>query len=373
MKDWRLAIGPALVMALLAACSAGDGDTSTYKYYAFVTYESGVGASVLSLDPQTGSLTPVAGSPFFVEISYDGHAGIVVVPSGRFAYSAGSGGIVGYAIDAATGALSYADNKPFPAGGAPRSIAVEPSGRFVYVTAYYFNSPYDIRGYAIDAATGVLTFAGGDPGDIGQETSSIAIDPFGKFAYATDRFDNYVTAMTIDAPTGALAVVAGSPYPTGSDPVAVAVDPSGKFVYVANQFSSNISAFAIDQASGALVPVAGAPFAAGYGPCSIAFDPSGRFAYVANYSSNAVSAYTVNIATGALIGTAGSPFAAGSGPRTIAADPSGEFIYVANYDSQSISAYAISHATGALSELPGSPYATDHARPVGLAVVRIAQ
>jgi 6-phosphogluconolactonase len=369
-KNHGLAFGLTLGIVLLAACSSG-GDATIYRYYALVTYESSTSASVFSLDIESGTLTPVAGSPFFVEISYDGHAGIVVEPSGRFAYSAGSGGILAYAINAETGALSYVDNRPFPAGGAPQSIAIDPGGKFIYIAAYYFNDLVDVLAYGIDAATGTMTYVPGGSIAAGEEPRSITVDPSGRFVYVTDRFSNCVYAFTIDAVKGTLTPVAGSPYPTGSAPVAVAVDPSGKFAYVADQFSYVISAFAIDRDTGGLAPVAGAPFAAGHGPCSIAFNPSGGFAYVANYSSNTVSAYTVNIATGALIGVAGSPFAAESGPRAIAADPTGEFVYVANYGSKSISAYAVRHATGALDEIPGSPFATDNATPAGLAIIRI--
>jgi YVTN family beta-propeller protein len=58
-----------------------------------------------------------------------------------------------YTIVATTGALTPIGT--IPAGQNPTSIAVHPSGKFAYVTNSGAN---DVSIYSIDATTGVLTF-----------------------------------------------------------------------------------------------------------------------------------------------------------------------------------------------------------------------
>jgi len=80
-----------------------------------------------------------------------------------------------------------------------------------------------------------------------------------------------------DSSLGALTPVAGSPFPAGAGPLSVAVDPWGRFAYVANNGSNNVSAYSVGE-NGALTPVAGSPFPAGASPFSVAVDSWGRFA-----------------------------------------------------------------------------------------------
>jgi len=59
-----------------------------------------------SIDPSTGALTPMAGSPFFFQSGGNMPTFIALDPSGKFAYVINNGLVVAFAIDAATGALS---------------------------------------------------------------------------------------------------------------------------------------------------------------------------------------------------------------------------------------------------------------------------
>ena len=185
--------------------------------------------------------------------------------------------------------------------------------QLVYVTN---EEDSTVSGYTIDPSTGALTAIAGSPFTTGGDPRSMAVDPSGKFAYVAD-FTGNVLGYTINPSTGALTAIAGSPFAAGQGPQSVAVDPSGKFAYVAN-FGGGVSGYTIGPTTGALTPIAGSPFAAGNGPNSVAVDPSGKFAYVTNFSGNNVSGYTIDPSTGALTAVAGSPFAAGGGPFSVA-------------------------------------------------------
>jgi DNA-binding beta-propeller fold protein YncE len=243
--------------------------------------------------------------------------------SGKFAYVANLGGSSGnvsaYTIDRTTGALSSVPGSPFAAGSRPRSVAVDPSGKFAYVANQ--SNPGTVSAYTINSTTGVLSPVTGSPFAAGSGPRSVAVDPSSKFAYVANG-DGSVSAYTIDSTTGALNQLSNSPFMAGSGPISVAVDPSGKFAYVANIGSANVSAYTIDSTTGALSQLTNSPFPAGSGPQSVAVDPSGKFAYVANqsagFASGTVSAYKIDSTTGALSSVPGSPFAAGSSPQSVA-------------------------------------------------------
>jgi 6-phosphogluconolactonase len=95
-----------------------------------------------------------------------------------------------------------------------------------------------------------------------------AVEPSGRFAYVTDGFNNNVAAYSIDSTTGTLTQITGSPFAAGSNTFLIAADISGRFVYVANQ-GAGITAYSLDLVSGTLTAVAGSPFTAGKAPISI--------------------------------------------------------------------------------------------------------
>ena len=57
----------------------------------------------------------------------------------------------------------------------------------------------------------------------GAWLSAIAVDPAGKFVYATDAFSGVVRAYAIDAATGMLTAIGGSPFTAGTNPVSLAI------------------------------------------------------------------------------------------------------------------------------------------------------
>src|SRR4029077_3161316 len=79
------------------------------------------------------------------------NAGFVYVTNGGGTSGAGAGSISAYSINSQTGALLPVSGSPFPDPGGPRSIAVDPKGRFAYVVNVADDT---ISAYAIDGTTG---------------------------------------------------------------------------------------------------------------------------------------------------------------------------------------------------------------------------
>jgi 6-phosphogluconolactonase len=337
-------------------------DGSTADVTSSATWASS-DSSAASID-SSGKVTAVSvGRPLITATSGDlkGSTRLLVVSSDasivpRFAFVANiaDGTLSAYTVNPSTGQLRH--NGYQIVGSSPESVAVEPRGKYVYVTNSDSSS---ISAFVIDG-TGRLTAIAGSPFMDGGNPLSIAIDPTGSFLFTANSGSGNVTAYSVDPATGALSEIPGSPFAAGANPSALVLDAAGKFLFVANQTSNNISAYSIGIDTGALTQVTGSPFTGGTGPSAVAMDPAGKFLFVANSGSANVSVFSITSGTGVLSAAAGSPFATGAGQEIsgIAVPPTGKTVYVSNFGSSSISALALGNA-GDLTPISGSPFAVD--------------
>lgn len=362
--SWIAALS--LFLALLAGCGIGTAPTTPVPAppfsFVYVT-EPGANAVAGFTAGSNGSLAPVAGSPFAAGIQ---PLAVVVHPSGRFLFSANSGGpslagtISAFTIDSATGALAAVPGSPFATGDPAMAIAVDPAGKFLYVSTRNASPccSSGIAAFTIDPSSGVLTPMPHSPFAAGAFLQQLVVEPTGRFLYVADNGFLKVSALSI-FPTGALAPTAGSPFAAGVDPLGVAVDPSGKFLYVTDAISASageVLAYTIDPGTGALAPVFGASPGVGPNPLQAAVDPTGKFLFVTVNGGLGggpqVASLAINAATGALT-PAGVP-APAQNPTGIAVDPSGQFVYVTNPNLNTVAVYAINATSGALSEVSGA-------------------
>lgn len=265
--------------------------------------------------------------------------------------------VLAFRVNDTTGALSYPFGGSFLTGQSPSSVAVHPSGRFLYVANSGEN---DISLYNVDSTSGSLrevlprTPAATNP-------TSVAMDPAGSFLYVVNRGVNGVSSYSIDASKGTLTPIAGAPVPTGFSPSQPAVTPSGKYLYVPNSNSNSVSAYSLS--AGAIQPIVGSPFTIGSGPQAIAVDPAEHFVYVTNAADSTFSVLAIDPTTGALTNIVGSPFSVvqnnntgqATGPVSITIHPSGTLLYIANQITGNVTFYSVA-STGVPTELTNSPY-----------------
>lgn len=209
-----------------------------------------------SIDPATHGLAALPNQPTVLPgVPND----VTVDPSGGFVYITFQGTpgheIAGFSRDPNTGLLS-ALGPPFAnAGGdSPQGIRVTPNGDFV-VVANQATSNVSVLSLAI--SSGVLNNVAGSPFATDNSPGPVAIDPSGKFVFVGNT--DSLSAYTIST-GGALTPVAGTPVPVG--PTSVAVDPLDKFVYVAN-IPHEVSGFTLSSSTGSLTPITGSPFSFG--------------------------------------------------------------------------------------------------------------
>jgi 6-phosphogluconolactonase (cycloisomerase 2 family) len=319
-----------------------------------------------------GSLGQIKGSPYKTGGAGGGNnidpeeMAIATQNTSNFLYAAndGSGTISAYAINPVSGSLSRVPGSPFLADGAPGgdySLATSPNGNFLFATA---DTATNIHVYAI-AASGALSEVAGSPFPTSANSEGLKVTPNGNFLVVGENSINAVGVYDIAA-SGALTAVAGSPFPTSASPFDLDVNCAGNLVFVIDNGSFNGSFSVIgvyDMSSdGSLTPVAGEPFYNGTSSTSggLALSPNGTFLFVTDSFSTDISSMAVG-SDGALSQVPGSPFATSDWTGGIAVSRTGKFVYSALFTVAQIDGRVVD-STGALSPVPGTPFSTGQAQ-----------
>lgn len=296
------------VLWALLTPAASQAQTQSPQF----VYEAG--GSVINgyeLDPTTGALTAVPGSPF--NERFDGTAE-AVNPAGTFLFVANGNGdnnVSVFAINTMTGALTEVPNSPFSTGLGvnPNVAAVDPSGRFLYVgnqygTQWPCSAEYD--SYSINPATGELTpTPGSTPPSQGADGPinpvGIYVHPNGRWIYFLGGWNNVtsnpgcpstgspgsdtVSGFSIDPSTGDLIGEGAIVYSAFPDlPHALTGDPAGQFLY--HEYGDTcvyIESLAISPIDGSLTLNSTWSAITPAGLCSsqfgLAVDSTGKFLY----------------------------------------------------------------------------------------------
>ena len=348
---------------ILVALCAPLAAQSSRPIYLYSLETNGAGAPPLhafTMNSLTGALSEISGSPFSVGSN---PCCIAVDPTGRFVYvlNSSSNDITGFSVSASTGILTPLPGSPFVTGNNPVSLAIDPTGRFLYVSAYTAASvglkSSSVYEYTIDSGTGVLATAVGSSFTQAEIISSITFNPKGNYAFLTQTLAS-PSALLIDSfdfANGGLVNV-GSILSDREGVVSTAMDFNGKILYTVEP-SGRIGAFTFDQTQAALVEIQGSPFSGPNIPTKLVVHPNGKFLYGVDGS---IIAFTIDPVTGALTLMPGSPVSSGIPNPSIAVDPTGHFVYIPSKttDSASISygallGFLIDPAIGALTPFPG--------------------
>jgi 6-phosphogluconolactonase (cycloisomerase 2 family) len=230
-----------------------------------------------------GSLKPVPGSPFASSEMLQG----AIAVTAKYLYVAvrgtSRGQIGAYSIDPISGALTPLAGSPFLMTPAPNcqcsivpdDLTTNTKGTFLYANIRGSNDD-DVAGYAIDQNTGTLTRLQGSPYSEGATYKHLGpvaagVDPSGKFVYTADFYSSGFSVFRRDVNSGVLTYVNSFFNMNGGvcDPETLSIDPSGTFLYnlglVLNQcqppLTRAVVGFSINQGNGTLLPVPGSPVA----------------------------------------------------------------------------------------------------------------
>jgi 6-phosphogluconolactonase len=314
------------------------------------------------------------------------------LPAPRFFYSTEylNGKVGGYIVNPSTGEL-YSNGQPAVwAHYGPTKIASDSTGNHLYVAN---QGSHDVSGYSIDRSNGWLTPVPGANFAVGGMSTDIAVHPSNKFVYVTTSVTDYVgitgksnsvSAFSV-ASNGSLVPVPGSPFITTAPDWGIAIDPSGKYLYASSQVSetnttAEINAFSIDETTGALKPIPGSPFPVIGATCQIcsssdsvyglAIDPTGHFLLAGGELDGVVYVYRIEEGTGSIGEVADSPFvvqnpscggtigpcAPGAAVTDVAVTPTGKYVFVSSqFDVNGLARFNFDSSTGALTDITWSP------------------
>lgn len=305
--------------ALTGALGAGSQATSSFVAsgplanmlpdpngkFLFACGVSSSSVETFSINANNGTLAAAGSSP----LPAQGSCTLSIDATSKFLYTATSAGVSAFVVDPNTGVLSSVAGSPFTDGSDLREAAIDPLDNFLFAISNNTNLN-TISVFAINSSSGALTAIAGSPFQmpVNGTAYSIVADPSGKFLYVSFPQTEQIAAWSINASTGALTSITGSPFSSGTTsgdaPNALLVTPSGKLLYALSG-GATVFGFSVDTSSGALTPINGSSFALDSPTDYVATDSSGQFVYAAY--SNTIASFAIDASTGSWSPLATSP------------------------------------------------------------------
>jgi 6-phosphogluconolactonase len=246
----------------------------------------------------------------------------------------------------------------------PSFLALSPDRRFLYAVSELGNDAKSegyVYAFAIDHATGKLTFLNRQSSG-GGGACHLVVDKTGKVLLVAN-YGSGSAASFLLKPDGSIGARVSKIQFEGSGPNAerqggphahaVVLSPDNRFLFVPDLGADRIRTLSFDPSTGTLTQKADVVVKPGAGPRHFTFSPNGHFAYLICEMGSLVVAYSYNASSGLLteIQSASSlpdGFSGVNNSAEIETDPSGKALYASNRGHDSIAVFAIDPATGKL-------------------------
>jgi len=327
------------------------------------------------INPSDGSLAPVPGSPFkaangpsaigsdpqghFVFVGEDGS---VPGARGNNCSVAQSVLLLSERIDPASGTLTQADQKTVT-GNCIRAISVDPTGKNVYVGVGDTSGVGGaIHGFLI-STTGTLSELPGSPVRVEDIPASMAMHPTGKFVYAATP---NLTVLDRDPATGILTV--RGVFNTGKR--ALALNPPGNLLVASETGSNEVSEFHIDSSGNV---IAADQRVQASDPFGVAADPQGQFFAITEITNTTNFAGGLSLlkltSNGEYTKVNSAPFGSGGAPLALAFEPMGKFVYSVFHNDGTIGGFVLDRNSSTLTAILAKPFASGD-NPVSLTIAQ---
>lgn len=274
-------------------------------------------------------------------------------PNRKFLYAVNESEakISAFAIDGATGKLTFLNSQPSQ-GGAPCHLVVDAAGKNVLAANYTGGSciciPLEADGRLSDSSS-FQQHQG--PKKNGH---SINLDAANKFALCCDLGLDKVIIYSFDSNKGTLTPHSEFDTPKGAGPRHFTWYPDGKTAYINGESDMTVIACDYDAAKGMLTQkqvLSTLPANVerkGGSTAETVVHPSGKFVYVSNRDPyNSIAIFSVDPKTHELT-SVGHQSMGVSTPRNFAIEPTGQYMLVANQSANNVIVFLINQATGEL-------------------------
>jgi len=323
----------------------------------------GEGIHIFSLDPATGSLSPLHMAKGIKNPSYlDFH------PNRRFLYAVNelksyngeaTGTLSAFTLDPHDGRLEFI-NRVATHGTDPCHVTVDGTGKYALVANYSSGNvavlPIRDDG-GLEEPSHVIQHRGSSLDPVrqsGPHAHSVILDATNHFAYVPDLGLDRLMIYRLDAEGGKLKPHEQRCFETrpGAGPRHFVFHPGNSYAYLINELDSTIMSLDYDRQRGTLkeiqtVPALPASFRGNNTCADILVDPSGRFLYGSNRGHDSIAIYRIDLSSGEL-SPVGHESTRGKTPRSFTIDPSGTFLFAANQDSNSVVCFRIDRQSGRL-------------------------
>jgi len=405
LKPMGRAVTASMLSLAMALCVTACSNDYTVSYL-YMTTSKALPHGLINgyqIDYQSGSLLPLADSP--IDTGGRDTVGLVVAPNDLFLYTVNNfdSDVVEFAIG--TDGKLYPQNTYNISGSLPTAAAIDASGKFLYVTFTYQNTPISytpanpgpggISIFPINSdntlGTPFTVNAGRNPVGIAASVQNITgtgtpciIGCQQHFLYVIEQdsatstnlltysfiSSTSSTVTTVSGPVTPLAGVtinagnvASTGYASGPAPSGILLDSTGTHLYVTDQTLNQVASYSVG-ANGIPTPIAGGAAQADAGPMGMAFDLSGKYLYVVAYTANTIDGYTLGASGQPVRSSVAASVQAGTGPTcvTISGAPSNAnpshaiYLYTSNALSSNITGEQLNPQDGSLDQILGTPF-----------------
>ena len=157
---------------------------------------------------------------------------LTIAPSGAFIFAVlGTAGEAGFTLDTTTGVAVQAQTlAPIDAQTSDSAVAVDSASALLYVARSGTTAGLSV--YTI-GANGALAAVAGSPYAVGGGASSIALEGTGKYVYVANRADSTISGFLIGS-GGVLSALTGSPFAAGTQVTSIGFDATGAYLVAAS-------------------------------------------------------------------------------------------------------------------------------------------
>jgi 6-phosphogluconolactonase len=320
------------------------------------------GIYAYAFDSKTGELEQLglaveAGSPTFIAFS----------PNKKLLYSVNGvrqfegkpgGGVSGFTVDHDNDKLTLI-NEVSSVGGGPVHIAVDHTGRCVFVANYGSGSMASFSTTADGHLNPAVSFFQykGDPDNPKSRSHAhrVTVSPNNRFVLVNDLGLDCIHIYKLDPSTAQLTLNDPPMWKSapGAGPRALVFHPNGKIAYCVNELKPTMDVLSWDGEKGEFTTIQNVSLVAeGYhGACApgdVVFDKKMKFAYVTSRLDDFMATFTV--APDGKLTLLNHTSCGGIRPRHLALDPTDSWLLIGNQDSGNIAVFARDKKTGHLAE-----------------------
>lgn len=354
---------PIYITALLAFVTCfcfGQNTSSTFLYVgSYTSGEQAAGITVFNFNTETGHLREVEKVGQLVNPSY-----LSIAPNGKYLYACTetklgrNGSVSAFAIDAATGALTFI-NKQSTGGRNPVHLTVDQTGKQVIagnytdagISVFRCNSDGSLLPYSQ-----LIEFEGSSIIKGRQDAAHIHscnFSPDHQYIFAPDLGADKIRVLRCDA-VGHLTVVDSLTIETdkGSGPRHFTFHPNQPFAYCVEELSGTISFYTYKNGQLSLSKTYRSyeSIQEEYASADVHISPDGNFLYASNrQDENSISIFGINPKNGELSLQAHQS-SHGTIPRSFVIDPTGSYLLVANQTSNEVVVFSRNQQTGLLTQ-----------------------